>query len=240
MLDLGCQNSIDVIRQFVPLGGRQVIDAGCGDLSLAGELANSGACVLAIDPDPEQARINRAQNSIEGVEFAETGAEKIPLPSASAAGVFFSYSLHHVPGAMYAAVFDEVFRVLDGDGFLMVIEPVSCPLYDDVVKRFHDEDHARAAAWNALAKLAIPRFERVEDVTFHKWVEYESFDHFVQRFASRSFNSIYSESDIRCEAVEAAFLRVGGSGHRFHANSRALILQGLRSVQSSLRGEPGR
>ena len=95
-----------------------------------------------------------------------------------------------------------------------------------VMKLFHNEDRERAAAWQALEELAKTAFHSAEAVTYHSFAQYESFEQFAQRFASRSFNSLYTEADVRRPEVEAAFERLGGPDYRFQSPKQVMILKG--------------
>ena len=201
--DLGFAKNVDVLRRLIDLGGKRVVDAGCGSMTFSKILAELGAHVLAIDPDTVQAEKNR-QSPVKNIEFVETGADKIPVEDGTIDGVFFSYSLHHVPAAIYPAVFEEAIRVLNDDGFLYFLEPVDCP-WNEVMRLFHDEDRERAKAQEAIEELAVPRFLEVIRLTYHDFRQYESFDDFVTNFSNKSFNSLYSESDVRAPEVEAEF-----------------------------------
>ena len=86
--------NLEVINHFVSLDGKFVIDAGCGSMTFTRLLLELGARVLAIDPDPVQAKLNRAAEPLANLEFVESGAELLPVESRSVDGVFFSYSLH--------------------------------------------------------------------------------------------------------------------------------------------------
>lgn len=204
-----------------------MIDAGCGGMAFTRPLADQGARVLAIDPDPVQAELNRAAEPIANVEFVETGADHLPVQSKTVDGVFFAYSLHHIPADIYQSVFDEVVRVLKPGGFLYVIEPIDCPL-NEVMKLFHNEEQERAAAWRALEELAMPAFISAEVVTYHNFAQYDSWDDFAKHFGSRSFNTLYTEADIRQPEVKEAFERLGGPEHRFASPKQVMFLQGLK------------
>jgi ubiquinone/menaquinone biosynthesis C-methylase UbiE len=223
--DLGCITNIEVVNRYVSLPGRLVIDAGCGDMVMSRQFADCGASVLAIDPDPIQAELNRKSGPIENIEFMETGADRISVESQSVDGVFFCYSLHHIPQEIYPQVFEEVLRVLKPDGFLFVIEPMDCP-FNDVMKLFHNEDRERAAAWQALEELAVTSFNSAEVVTYHSFAQYESFEHFAMRLASRSFNSLYTEADVRRPEVREAFERIGKPDYLFQSPKQVMILKG--------------
>ncbi len=222
--DLGLITNVEVLKRFVSVEGRFVIDAGCGGLTWTRHLSDQGARVLAIDPDPVQAELNRAADPIPNVEFEEAGAEQIPLDRCSVDGVFFSYSLHHIPARIHPRVFEEVRRVLKPEGFLYVIEPADCPI-NEVMKLFHNEDRERAAAWKSLEQLADDSFRSAQVVTYHGYSQYDSFDDFAGQFSNRSFNSLYTEAEVRSPEVQEAFERLGHPDYRFKSSKRVMYLQ---------------
>ncbi len=223
--DLGCKTNIEVINQFVALRGKYVIDAGCGDMTFTRPLVENGAHVLAIDPDPVQARLNRESAPIANLEFMETGAEHLPVNDKTVDGIFFAYSLHHVPAETYPRVIAEIQRVLKPDGFLYVIEPMDCP-WNQVMKLFHDEDIVRAAAQTALRDLAMPVFQSSQQFEYHNWSRYDSWEAFVAHFTSRSFNTTYTTADVWHTQVREAFEKLGGTEHRFQSPKQVMFLQG--------------
>ena len=81
------------------VGGRSLIDVGCGGGALARALAERGATVLGVEPDPVQAARNREASETPGVSFAEGRAESLPVGDGAADGAIFGRSLHHVPRA---------------------------------------------------------------------------------------------------------------------------------------------
>jgi ubiquinone/menaquinone biosynthesis C-methylase UbiE len=214
--DLGCVTNIEVIKTFIDLNGANVIDAGCGSMTFTRQLSEGGANVTAIDPDPVQAKKNRDGDLIDGINFVECGAEKLPVEDSSIDGIFFAYSLHHVPRKLYQEVFHEIRRVLNDDGFLYVIEPIDCPL-NQVMTLFHDEEIEREAAQRALRDLANPMFEKADVVKYNSWRQFESFDDFATQFTSKSFNTLYTEDDVRRKEVRELFERLGAPDYRFAA-----------------------
>lgn len=229
MSDLGLRTHFDVIDEKLSLKGKFVIDAGCGDMKLSQHLAEQGAAVLAIDPDPVQARINQAAPTIANVGFAETSAEALPVEPASVDGIFFSYSLHHVPKASYPAVFDEILRVLKPDGFLYVLEPVATGDYNDVVSLFHDEKQVRADAQAALDQFALPHFETAEDFTYHVEAGFKSWNHFAERYIGSSYNSNYTAEQVRAPAVRARFEALGAPlNYLFNCPLKVRFFTGLK------------
>lgn len=227
MRDLGEITNVEVIQRFLSLQDKDVVDIGCGALTFTRHLADLGARVLAIDPDPVQAEKNRTADPIPNIKFMESGGDQIPAEDGSIDGVFYSYSLHHIPAAVYPAMFQEVFRVLKPGGFIYTIEPIDCPL-NQVMMLFHNEEVERAAAWNALDELAAPAFESREVVTYHGHRQYDSWDHFVDVYANKSFNSLYSDQDVRRPAVEKAFHLHGGPDHLFQSPKNVMLLNGFK------------
>ena len=225
-IDLGCQKNIDVIKRFVELERKLVVDAGCGGLAMTLQLAQCQSRVLAIDPDPIQAALNRKTTAIPNVQFVETGAQSIPAEDRSVDGVFFCYSLHHVPARLHSPVFAEVFRVLKQGGFLYVIEPTDSPL-NQVIKWFHDEDVQRCAAQDSLQFHAADRFEQHHAVTYHSFTKYDSFNDFADQYSARSYNGGYGEADVRQEGVRQEFETQGAPDYNFLMPKRVDCFLGL-------------
>jgi len=191
-LDYGVCTDLDVVDRCLDLNDKFLIDAGCGNMHLSKAMADRGAHVLAIDPDPIQAKKNNAADIINKVGFAQTGADAIPVENQSVDGVLFGYSLHHVPQNLYTAVFDEVLRILKPDGFLYIIEPVAAGDLNEVTRLFHDEQSVRAQAQSAIDNLAVPRFSDGLVIRYVRPVKYDSWEQFADRYAGKSFNTGYT------------------------------------------------
>ena len=52
------------------------------------------------------------------------------------------------------------------------------------MRDFYDEEAERAAAQSALRHIAAPHFRTVEVVRYHGYTQYESWDHFAERFVT--------------------------------------------------------
>ena len=224
--DLGCCQNIDVLHRFLSVSGQRVLDVGCGAFGFTKLLAESGAHVLGIDPDPIQAKKNRAADPIPNIEFQEAGADNFPVPDRTLDGVTFGYSLHHVPVELYPTMFDEIFRSLKPGGFLYVVEPTDCDA-NEVMRLFHDEQDVRADAWQALHDFAVPRFESVETVTYYSVTQFESWDDYANRHAGKSFNSSYNQADVRCDKVRETYERLAGPKNQLVNRKNAMALRGF-------------
>ncbi len=230
--NLGVTTDLDVLDQCLKLADQFVIDAGCGNMHLSKALADRGAHVLAIDPDPIQAEKNRQAKTIANVGFAETGADQIPVENQSVDGVVFSYSLHHVPSDLYPQVFSECLRILKPDGFLYIIEPVASGDLNEVMRLFHDEAQVRAQAQLAIEKHGVPNFASTEVFEYKLAKQYRSWEQFADGYAAKSFNTGYTEAQVRSDAVREKFISLGEpTQFAFESPMRATWLQGPRSTR---------
>jgi len=207
--NLGIRTDLEVIDQCLQPDSQFLIDAGCGNMHLSKALAARGAHVFAIDPDPLQAEKNRAADVIANVGFTETGADQIPVENQSVDGILFPYSLHHVPANLYEAVFSEALRILRPDGFVYIMEPVASGDLNEVTRLFHDEAQVRDAAQHAIETLGMPHFSQVDIIEYSTSISYQSWEHFASSYAGKTFNSNYTETQIRAEQVQSKFLELG-------------------------------
>ena len=105
------------------MGGKRVLEYGCGTGSHAYYLATSGAEVIGIDISPvrlAQARQD-AMNQGLSIEFVEGDAEHLPFADASFDRVVGGAILHHLD---LDAAYREVARVLRPEGDAYFIEPL--------------------------------------------------------------------------------------------------------------------
>lgn len=207
--DMGVSTDLAVIDHFLDVKDAFLIDAGCGNMALSRALAQRGASVLGIDPDPVQALKNQAAETIPDVGFAQTGADAIPVENASVDGVLFPYSLHHVPAELYPAVFEELSRVLKPEGFIYAIEPVAAGDLNEVMRLFHDESLVRQQAQEALEVHVIPNFDEVAVIDYRIPLEYSSWEQYASRYAGKSYNTNYTEAQVRADSVRRRFLELG-------------------------------
>ena len=229
--DLGVSTDLDIIDRHLDVSGLFLVEAGCGNMELSKALAARGASVLAIDPDPIQAEKNRQADVIPNVGFAQTGAQSLPVEPASVDGVLFPYSLHHVPADLFQQVFQEVTRVLKNDGFLYVLEPVAAGQLNEIMRLFHDEAKVRAAAQDALDTIAMPLFEEVDVIDYCVPEHFTSWNEYATRYASKSYNTHYTEAQVRDEAVKQRFLALGEPlDFKFESPMRVTYLRKLKPV----------
>ena len=199
----GRSTDLAVLDRLVQVRGLQVIDVGCGAGALALSLAERGAKVLGVEPDPVQAQRNREAPETDGVSFAEGYAEALPVGDSEADGVVFGRSLHHVPEAAMRPALAEARRALAAGGFLYVLEPVMEGSFSVVMKPFHDETEVRRQAREALEDSA-PLFARWQEVHYEVERRFESHEAFVDLFSGLTYNS-YGADAVRSETVKRLF-----------------------------------
>ena len=199
----GLSTDLAVLDRLVQVRGRSIVDVGCGAGALARSLAERGATVLGVEPDPVQAERNRDASETDGVSFAEGRAEALPVGDVAVDGVIFGRSLHHVPEAAMRPALAEARRVLAEGGFLYVLEPVMEGAFSAVMKPFHDETEVRRQARRALADSA-PLFDRAREIHYEVERRFESHAAFVDLFSGLSYNS-YGADAVRSETVKRLF-----------------------------------
>jgi SAM-dependent methyltransferase len=109
-----------------------VVDVGAGTGLFSRALASRGAHVVAVEPDDRMRSV--LQENSPGVEAIAASGEAIPLPDASADGVFFSSAWHWMDPDM---AIPEVARVLRDGGRFGVIW----------TSRDHESGWLRAEEW---------------------------------------------------------------------------------------------
>lgn len=205
-VDLGASSLMRAVAKLVPVKGLTLADVGCGGGVLAGELAARGATVTGVEPDPIQAEKNRQAEPVPGLTFIEARAEQLPFADASLDGVFFRYSLHHVPGEQMAAALQQAARVLKPrTGYLYVVEPLLAGSMQAVYKPFHDETKVRTSAYKAL-KAAASLFAEMREYRYGEEVRYDSFEAFRDRTLAQTYNQIDRER-LESPKVRALFER---------------------------------
>ena len=202
--DWGYRSNDEVLHKLVNVRGRFVVDVGCGAGKLCRNLAQHGAYVLGVEPDPVQSKQNAEAEPVANVGFVQAGAAELPVEPRSVDGVIFSNSLHHIHAPHYEQVFNEIMRVLNNNGWLYVQEPIANGSHHYVMSLFHDETEVRLAAYNALLKYALPNFAKTREIYYDVDTTYENFDEFAARYAHLSYNS-YDQSAVRDPMVRSRF-----------------------------------
>jgi SAM-dependent methyltransferase len=95
-----------------------VCDLGCGPGHVARYLHGRGAEVFGIDLSP--AMLEQARQINPGIEFREGNMSALDLPDGVLAGIVAFYSIIHIPREDVAVVLQEMRRVLQPGGLLLL------------------------------------------------------------------------------------------------------------------------
>ncbi len=141
-----------VYEELLDFSDARVIDLGCGagEVSRAIAAKHKSASVLALEVDTVQHEKNLEGPQLPNLEFALGGATRIPAEDESVDIVLMMKSLHHVPAADMGPALREVRRVLHPGGFAYIAEPPFAGAFNAIIRLFHDEREARAAAFAAI------------------------------------------------------------------------------------------
>jgi SAM-dependent methyltransferase len=100
--------------------GMTILELGCGTGSFTGELARSGADVIAIDVSPELLEIARANSSAPNVRYEIQNAYALTYSDATFDSIVGSSILHHLE---IEEALREIYRVLKPNGTIYFTEP---------------------------------------------------------------------------------------------------------------------
>ena len=100
--------------------GMTILEIGCGIGYFTGELARSGAEIVAIDVSPELLEIARANYSSPNVRYEIQNAYALTYPDATFDSVVGSSVLHHLE---IQEALREIYRVLKPRGTICFTEP---------------------------------------------------------------------------------------------------------------------
>lgn len=169
-----------VIKSVIPsLAGIRILDVGCGSGGLARLLAEEGAEVTGIDPNPQA--LTAARTLAPAARFEAASAEALPFEDAAFDVVLVVNALHHVPLHAMDRALAEAGRVARPGGWLIVLEPLAAGNFFQALRVVEDETAVRLAAQNALARAIESNRLRLEKTT--SYVRREVFADVAQFFA---------------------------------------------------------
>jgi SAM-dependent methyltransferase len=196
-----------IYESLLRLDGASILELGCGKANHTRTIAaaHATASIIAAEVDAIQHAKNLASARPPNLEFADFGAQSIPLGGSAMDIVMMFKSLHHVPGTLLDQAFDEILRVLKPGGYLYLSEPVFAGELNEIIRIFNDEEAVRKAAFEAAGRAVdSKRFEFCEETFFLVPVHYKDFS----EFAKVHFHATHSErhvSDAQRSAVERLF-----------------------------------
>jgi len=177
-------NEAVIFGELLDFTGAHVIELGCGAAAMTRLIAKEGnpASILACEVDGIQHDKNLDLDVPSNIRFALAGAEDIPAENGCADIVIMFKSLHHVPEESLPKALSEIHRVLKPGGLAYFSEPVFDGDFNEVMRIFHDEEHARRTAFQALeVAVSSGQFELVCQRFFEVPRRFDSFEAFERR-----------------------------------------------------------
>lgn len=179
------ESDLPKIEEFITLGGKEMLEIGCGAGRLTSSLVPKTATITAIDPDPAQ--IAQARTNVAGVDFRVGSGEQLDFSDRSFDIVFFSYSLHH---QNCAAALKEAMRVIRREGNILIIEPTHDGEFTRLVDIFEkDESKRLRETYTCLSSGSYNIVRQDRYAVEHSFEnETECFRYFMDKFGSGSNN----------------------------------------------------
>lgn len=141
------RNNIDAIQHvFGDVGGKHLLDIGCGRGRLSRALMKRGAQMTGVDPSEEM--IALARENAPDATFEVSGAQALSFGDGAFDGTVILNSLHHIPEQLVDDSLSEALRVSRGP--FLILEPLARGGYQEVFAPLDDETEVRAMA---LAKV---------------------------------------------------------------------------------------
>ncbi len=214
-----------VIERTLRPAGRRIVDIGCGTGGLVAWLHRQGAHAVGIDPNTGLLRA--AADRLPGFWIAAR-AEHMPLADKSRDAALFFNSLHHIPESAMRLALAEAHRVLRPGGDLLVIEPLACGAYFELLRPLDDETEVRAAALAAIDALPRNLLEPVERLRYETFLDYTDVAAVIAAF-TRADPARAAAIDEALPVIAGRFTRLGqpgaGGGRRFVQPMLALRLR---------------
>ena len=176
-------DSVSLIAEtFAPLGGKTLLDVGCGRGALIRTLASLGACTWGADPSEDA--VATARENAPGALIHVANAENLPFEDESADGVIFVNSLHHIAG-MHEAL-RQAERIMREDiGRTIIIEPLASGSFFSALKPLEDETDVRSKAQEAIQNaLSTQLFRLVRIEEFNRRETFDDVDAFLKRVSA--------------------------------------------------------
>ncbi len=198
----------DVILELLDVGGKRLLDVGCGTGGLVRLMTSRGAKAVGVECGQRPLDKARAAPPAGGETYVEGFAEDLPFEDAGFDIIVFFNSLHHVGRANQAKALAEAARVLRAGGLVYVAEPLAAGANFELGKPLVDETDIRAAAYGAIKRAGACALEEIREVTYIHKIRHRNFEKFrdskITVDASR--RKIFDE---KADQLSALFERLG-------------------------------
>ncbi len=218
----------EVYESLLEFDGAKVLELGCGKADHTRNIAQAhpSATIVAAEVDRIQHAKNLAAAPLANVNFADFGAESIPLTDASVDVVMMFRSLHHVPLDQMDTALREIHRVLRPGGHAYISEPVFAGAFNELTRIYNDEELVRSAAFDAVCRAVDGSLlDFITETFFLTRLRYRDFAEFAKNHLE-STHSVRNVTDEQSNAVERLFnTYLGPDGASFTQQVRVDLLR---------------
>ncbi|MCF6266699.1 MAG: class I SAM-dependent methyltransferase [Desulfuromusa sp.] len=148
---------IQAIHSHAPLTEATILEIGCGNGRMTGEMAEYATKIIATDLSSEALEQAKKNIAAENIEFLYTPDGTPDLPTHSFDIVIYTLSLHHIPINKMIDNLRHSGKLLKDNGKIVVVEPGNGGSFLEVKKRFGagsgDESLEKGAAVRAMQSL---------------------------------------------------------------------------------------
>ncbi|MCS7268693.1 MAG: GNAT family N-acetyltransferase [Geminicoccaceae bacterium] len=200
------RRTTDVIAELLPLEGRRVLEAGCGEGVLVAWMRRRGAEAFGLETSVPVLRRARERLGSSGLVAAR--GEALPFAACSVEGVLWHNAFHHLAPAAMVEALTEASRVLVPEGRLLVLEPLPEDEYFELVRPLEDETAIRALAREVLERAVDLGFARVARSSYVQLVLRRSLDELFTALLAADPARAARLLEARSE-IASAFARLG-------------------------------
>jgi ubiquinone/menaquinone biosynthesis C-methylase UbiE len=226
-IERSCAES-EIYNAILVLDGKRILELGCGRAELTRAIATEGESrnIIALEVDEQQHNKNLGISDLANVSFQLGGAEAIPVGDQSQDIVFMFKSLHHVPEDKLNQAMEEIHRVLAPGGMAYISEPIFMGNFNDIMCLFHDEQHVRQAAFNAIeTSVKCGRFKLVDQIFFNVKLSFENFADFEDKVLNVTHTDLQLCNETYNEVKSRFHQHLTETGAHFTAPMRVDLLE---------------
>ena len=148
---------IETINSHAPLTGATILEIGCGDGRITGDMASYATKVVATDLNPKALEQAKKLIPATNIDFVYTPNGIPDFPAQTFDIVVYTLSLHHIPKDKMRTNLHLSGNLLKKGGKIVVVEPGDGGSFLEVKKRFGagsgDESKEKQAAMDAMQTL---------------------------------------------------------------------------------------
>jgi ubiquinone/menaquinone biosynthesis C-methylase UbiE len=221
-------NESEIYNDVLDLNDKRILELGCGTAEITRAIASNGRNrqITALEVDEQQHKKNLQLDELPNATFGLGGAEDIPVAAQSQDIIFMFKSLHHVPEDKLEQAMHEIHRTLTPGGMTYISEPVFMGSFNNIIRLFHDEEHVRQMAYDAIKKsINNGLFKLADEIFFNATVSFRDFSDFESQVLDVSHTNHQLDQKTYHEVKSKFEQHLTESGAHFTAPMRVDLLR---------------